>query len=171
VDWLNWIRGILVVALFGWLLEALQPASELRRYTRLAIGLLLMVAILQPAVTLLSGRLPTLSGTFWKDPDVRDILQQGVFLQKNEESQAVSMYRGELQRAAESTAEAVSGAKSVTVQVALSGQRAPEGASVRIRAPAQGAQQTDAVQAAVASTLGIAQRTVHVEWSGGGVEP
>lgn len=167
MDFLSWVRGILVVALFGWLLEALQPADSMRRYTRLAIGLLLMVAILRPAVGLLHGSVPRLAAPYWSDPDVQGLLQQGVFLQQKEEAQAVSAYRTQLAKAASAAAQSVVGGPPVRSEVAIDSQDAPQTATVHIGGSARKGE-AQAVQAAVAQTLGISPQAVRVEWDEGG---
>jgi len=164
MDWLSWLRGILVVALFGWLLEALQPASALRRYTRLVIGLLLMVAVLSPVVGLLRTKLPTLTGVFWQDRDVQGLLQQGGVLESREEAQTVQDYRQQMAATAAAAAEAVDGGAAVRVTLVLKGDEpASAVAVVRGGHPSDAARQ--AVARAVGTTLGISTSEVRVDWT------
>jgi len=170
MDWLSWLRGILVVALFGWLLEALQPASALRRYTRLVIGLLLMVAVLQPLASIWRQRLPVLAGSFWHDPDVQGLLQQGALLQGQEQSQTMVAYRREMAAAGEAAAMSVVGRAATGVRVTIGGGDAPSAATVTMRGhPAAATRQ--AVQQAVATALGISPGAVRVDSSEGGLAP
>ncbi|MDA8345864.1 MAG: stage III sporulation protein AF [Thermaerobacter sp.] len=171
MDWLSWLRGILVVALFGWLFEALQPASAMKRYTRLAIGLLLMVAILHPIVTLLGSRLPTLAKPFWTDGDVQGLLQQGVFLQQREQKAAQASYQEALSRAAMAAVLGVQGVQKAQVQVTLSASEAPESANVQVVVASGGPATLQAVRKAAATALGISQGSVRVSWTEGGVGP
>lgn len=171
MDWLSWLRGILVVALFGWLFEALQPASAMKRYTRLAIGLLLMVAILHPIVSLLGSRLPALARPFWSTGDVQSLLQQGVFLQQKEQSDATATYHSALVRAAESAALAVQGVHRAVAQVSFDVQEAPTSASLQIVTSSGGPATIAAVRQAVGTALGISAGSVRVSWTEGGVGP
>lgn len=171
MDWLTWLRGILVVALFGWLFEALQPASALRRYTRLAIGLLLMVAVLSPVMAMVGARLPMLAKPFWNDADVRGLLQQGVFLQQKEQASAQSSYRAALAQAAEAAALGVSGVRQAKAQVMISSNDAPEAATMQIVVSSAGPATLQAVKSAVSTALGISQGVVRVDWTEGGVGP
>ncbi len=170
MDWLGWLRGILVVALFGWLLEALQPANAMRRYTRLVIGLLLMVAVLQPLTVLWQQRLPSLAGAFWHDPDVQSLLQQGTVLQGKEQAQTITAYRNEMSLAGEAAAQSVAGSDAVAVNVAIDTSDAPSAATVVLRGkPSSGT--IEAVRRAVATALGISQGAVRVDSSEGGLAP
>ena len=170
MDWLSWLRGILVVALFGWLLEALQPANALRRYTRLVIGLLLMVAVLQPLASIWRQRLPVLAGSFWHDPDVRGLLQQGALLQGQERSRTMAAYRREMTAAGEAAAQSVAGSAAAGVQVTVGGSDAPSAATVTMRGHPPAATRR-AVQRAVATALGISPNAVQVDSSEGGLAP
>ena len=166
MDWLSWLRGILVVALFGWLLEALQPASAMRRYTRLVIGLLLMVAVLQPITFLWRQRLPALAGSFWRDPDVQGLLRQGVLLQTQERSQTMATYRRAMATAGEAAAESVAGGAATRVTVTLGPADSPTSATVSLRGHPSAATQ-QAVAKAVAEALGISEAAVRVDSSEG----
>ncbi len=170
MDWASWLRGILVVALFGWLLEALQPANAMRRYTRLVIGLLLMVAVLQPLTVIWKQRLPALVGSYWHDPDVQGLLEQGSVLQTQEQAQTVSTYRKEMSATGEAAAEAVAGSDAVSVAVTIGAADAPSAASVVLRGHPAAATQ-EAVKRAVATALGISQAAVRVDSSEGGLAP
>ncbi len=170
MDWLSWLRGILVVALFGWLLEALQPASTMRRYTRLVIGLLLMVAVLEPLTVVLKQRLPALTGSYWHDPDVQGLLQQGSVLQTQEQAQTVSQYRKEMSETGEAAAQAAAGSEALSVSVTIGQSEAPTGAEVTLRGHPAAATRT-AVRRAVATALGISEAAVRVDSSEGGLAP
>jgi len=170
MNWLLWLRGILVIALFGWLLEALQPASTMRRYTRLVIGLLLMVAVLQPLTAIWRQRLPALTGSFWRDPAVQGLLQQGVLLQRSEQGETLAAYRREVAAAGEAAAQAVAGGAAGGVTVTLGPGDAPRAATVTLRQGESSAVQ-NAVRKAVATALGIAQGSVQLDSSKGGLAP
>lgn len=170
MDWLSWLRGILVVALFGWLLEALQPASALRRYTRLVIGLLLMVAVLQPLTSIWRKNLPALAGSYWHDPYVQGLLQQGVLLQNQEQGQTMATYRREVSAVGEAAAQAAAGSAATSVTVTLGSGDAPSAATVTLRGQ-QTAGIRQRVTHAVATALGISQDSVRVDSSEGGLAP
>ncbi len=170
MDWLAWLRGILVVALFGWLLEALQPASTMRRYTRLVIGLMLMMAVLQPIATLWRQRLPTLTGSYWHDPDVQGLLQQGVLLRSQEEGQTMTAYRREMSSVGEAAAQSVAGRSAASVTVSIGPGDQPAEAAVTLRGQPSTARR-QAVAQAVATALGISPAAVRVDSSEGGLAP
>ncbi len=171
MDWLSWLRGILVVALFGWLFEALQPASAMKRYTRLAIGLLIMVAVLHPLVSLLGVRVPALAKPFWNDADVQGLLQQGVFLQQKEQTDATASYRTALARAAEAAALGVQGVQKATAQVSVDANDAPTSAQLQIVVQSAGPATLQAVRSSVGTALGMSPGSVRVSWTEGGVGP
>lgn len=168
MDFTTWLRGILVVALLGWLLEALQPASELRRYTRLAIGLLVMVAVMRPLIPMLESLPHTLSDPFLKFQDVGSVMQQGVFLNRQEEGLALVRYRTELVQAARAAAETVPGVRSASAEVQVAPDNAPRAASIAVQSETQTAALTAGVQQAVAAALGISAQSVRVDFGKGG---
>lgn len=168
MDFTTWLRGILVVALLGWLLEALQPASELRRYTRLAIGLLVMVAVMRPLIPMLESLPHTLEDPFLKFADVGSVVQQGVFLHSQEESLALGQYRRELVQAASAAAEAVPGVRSASAQVEVAPDNVPRAVSVSVQSVTQSSALAGSVQQAVSEALGISAQAVRVDFGKGG---
>jgi len=58
VEWFrDWVRTLVTVLLFGTLLEFLLPRTALARAARMAVGLVVVLVVLQPLMALLGGRL------------------------------------------------------------------------------------------------------------------
>lgn len=168
MDFASWLRSILVVALLGWLLEALQPASDMKRYTRLAIGLLVMVAVMRPLIPVLQTLSQRVADPFLKYQDVGTVLQQGVFLEQGEERLALRNYHEEVDRAAAAAADAVPGISSASAAVTFGSGDAPAGAVVTVSARAPTASLAQEVQQAVAEALGMTAGAVRVDFGKGG---
>lgn len=51
----SWLRGLVVTAVILGFAELILPEGEMRRFARLALGLLVILVLLQPTISLLQG--------------------------------------------------------------------------------------------------------------------
>jgi len=110
---LGWVREIVLVVLLGWVLEMLVPRDEFRRYVRLVIGLLVLVAVIRPALNLLGAARP---GAFrvGRDAQAADLVERGVSIQKGEEGKTLALYAQKVGEEAAAVAETVPGVRTAT---------------------------------------------------------
>ena len=71
----NWVKNIILIVLFASFLELLLPNSSLQRFIRVILGLLIMLAILNPAIDIVQGNwalsdIPTAGGSSLKQADI-----------------------------------------------------------------------------------------------------
>lgn len=71
----GWVKNIILIVLFASFLELLLPNSSLQRFIRVIMGLLIMLAILNPAIDLVQGNwtvgdMPTLAAGGQKQADI-----------------------------------------------------------------------------------------------------
>lgn len=71
----GWVKNIILIVLFASFLELLLPNSSLQRFIRVIMGLLVMLAILNPAIDLVQGNwtagdIPTLGSGGQKQADI-----------------------------------------------------------------------------------------------------
>lgn len=60
----NWIYTIITAMIFATLVEILMPNSQMKKYTKMVLGLLVMTIILNPVVTFLNKDFSITSGSF-----------------------------------------------------------------------------------------------------------
>lgn len=56
----TWVKALVVIVLLGNLAEFVLPKGDLRRYTGLVVGLILLLAMVSPVWNILHGARPTL---------------------------------------------------------------------------------------------------------------
>lgn len=71
----GWVKNIILIVLFASFLELLLPNSSLQRFIRVIMGLLIMLAILNPAIDLVQGNwvagdIPTIGTGGQKQTDI-----------------------------------------------------------------------------------------------------
>ncbi len=116
----TWVRNVVVLILFGTLLELAIPSSSMRKYIRLVLGLVIMLALLRPVVVLFhaDGNLQFLSaggGDFAKSS-----VADGRTLWGENLSLVADSYRSQLEKTALEIAQQ-EGANPVKVTVGLGG--------------------------------------------------
>jgi stage III sporulation protein AF len=161
----GWVRALAAILLLAGVAELLLPAGSMKGYARGILGLLVLLAVLQPAVGLLHGEirleLPALAAV----PAAAPLAEQSA----QAESAAARAYERLVAGQAARIAEQVPGveAASATLQFAGGAAGTPqvEQAAVAVTptaaALAQGDLQTQ-VQSAVAAGLGLAAGAVTV---------
>jgi len=104
----GWVREIAVVVLLGWVLEMLVPRQDFRRYVRLVIGLLVLVAVIRPALVLLGhARAPTFPDT--ADGQVATLIAQGKALEAQDQGASLALYAQKVGEEAAAIADTVPG--------------------------------------------------------------
>lgn len=175
----EWGRRLVLLVIGLSFLEFLAPENELRKFIRVFVGLLVLVTILQPLLSLLMGE------PLRAVEELEDVLSEGagmgqveppsdlVRLQKVQEEQARELYRTALQRHTEAAVREVLGA-SVRVEVQALEEQGQEKLRVEVRPAFEEGwggssypRLAAALQAVVAQKLGIAPDRVSVEVRGG----
>lgn len=106
---LDWIREVILVVLLGWVLEMLVFSEEYRRYVRLVIGLLVLVAVIRPALVFLgSPTLPIPKG-MGTDAAVAGLVAQGIAMNQSDQAAAMTLYASDVGREAAAVALTVPG--------------------------------------------------------------
>lgn len=126
----QWVRELALVVLAGTLLEMLLPQSYLRRYARVIVGLLVVLAMLTPVVNFLREGLPgvgTAQGWALPVAETERILERGARWRKEREVRALEEYRQRLARRAETVAEGVPGVRGARARVTVSDGTEEEG--------------------------------------------
>lgn len=115
----GYIHTLLVVVVLGFLLELLVPGKAFQGYVRLIIGLVVMVALLNPLLGFLGHRLSLWPwGSNW-DQETASLLQEGQILAGERNADILRAYRQEVAAAAEQAALAVPGVRRAQATVTL----------------------------------------------------
>lgn len=126
----QWIRELALIILVGTLLEMLLPQNHMRRYARVIVGLLVVLAMLTPVMNLFRQGPPvvgTWQGWVPREGETERILEQGARWQKDRESRALEEYRRRLAQRAETLAEGVPGVRKARARVVVSDGTGGEG--------------------------------------------
>jgi stage III sporulation protein AF len=147
-----WVREILIVVLIGWLLEAFLPSAQFQRYVRLVVGLLVVVAVIGPALSWLRTR-PVLqlgtSTTPFLTPSAPT---------RAEEADVLRLYSQDLARTARAMALAVPGVATARASIRLAAGGAVSEVVVMVAGKGGGGPPADTVTAVrreVATALGL----------------
>jgi stage III sporulation protein AF len=94
----NWIRYIVYIILFAAFLELLLPSNRMQRFIRLILGLLIMLAILNPVLSIMhkgmdAEALPVFAGSEEKK---QAIMEHAKTMARERERLAMEMYKREL---------------------------------------------------------------------------
>jgi stage III sporulation protein AF len=128
----DWVRNIVMVVLFATFLELLLPTSGMQRFVRVIMGLLILLAVLGPAVDLLQSRahpeVPALAGQNGPAADrIRSGAEQVV---RERDRLAEEMYRKDLARQIRAVVTAVDGVADARVAVELARGREGKGGAI-----------------------------------------
>lgn len=180
-----WVREIVLVVLLGWVLGMLVPRDDFRRYVHLVIGLLVLVAVIRPALDLLGGVRP---GTFTVRPDTQaaSLVARGVTIQRSDEAASLALFARKVGDEAAAVALTVPGVVAATGRAQIDGDPTSsaygEVTSVEVRVtPGSGGIEVGSdgsrsppknlasrVQEAVAKGLAVEARAVSVQVVKGG---
>lgn len=117
----EWVKNIIIVVLFASFMEMLLPNSSMQRFVRVIMGLLIMLAILNPIVDIIQNRglpaqVPALSLGGKNPEQVQKNTER--FVQERERLTR-EMYRNDLAKQIRAVVAAIDGVKSVKVSVEL----------------------------------------------------
>lgn len=167
----QWIGRLLAIAVVGWLLEMIVPASSMRGYVRLVVGLALMVAVVSPLVELL-GRPGALQFAVPGPGGADASGRAGQRLVQRDRAWVWTTVRSGVELSAREAALAIPGVSAAQVsarideRVSTPGYGVPTRVMVRIQG--SGDNLPGRVQAAVAEDLGVDRSQVMVTGAGGG---
>lgn len=115
MQWLNeWIREIVLIVLLATFLDLILPNSTMERYVKVVIGLLIILTVLSPVITLLRS---DWSLDQWQLPYMQmeaapamatlsEVMQEGKQLRDRHEQQSVQLLRDEMETAITETVHA-----------------------------------------------------------------
>ncbi|OAT86537.1 stage III sporulation protein AF [Desulfotomaculum copahuensis] len=95
----NLVLNLIVIAVLAVFLEMLLPAGDMRRYVKMVMGLLIVIAVLQAAGNLIRGGwqldmpVPAQTGPSPGAPGLPDIMAGGRRLAADTQAQALEQYR------------------------------------------------------------------------------
>ncbi|KXS45945.1 MAG: stage III sporulation protein AF [Candidatus Frackibacter sp. T328-2] len=99
-----WIENLVVIVLLTSLVEMLLPKSHLEKYTRVVLGLFILIAILNPLLNLfntnynLNQITELLTVSSKEEPKMSKIMERGKALQVTNQSKAEQNYKRRLAR-------------------------------------------------------------------------
>jgi stage III sporulation protein AF len=96
------VQNLIIIVTLAVLLEMLLPSGEMRRYTRMVLGLMIIVAIIQAVSGISRGSLFGEINEFtWRGPGQSgtvNILEQGRKIDEDNRKQALEQYRKGIER-------------------------------------------------------------------------
>ena len=119
----EWALAVAVIVIFAALLEMLVPAGGTKRYVQLAMGLLILLTLLQPVISVLqhTRNLVWETGAAWQAPDLAlsSVLAQADRIRQGSQERQMRLYQTRLEETAVQEAESVLGRRRVTARVTL----------------------------------------------------
>ncbi|MHB9146055.1 MAG: stage III sporulation protein AF [Symbiobacteriia bacterium] len=119
----EWALAVAVIVIFAALLEMLVPAGGTKRYVQLAMGLLILLTLLQPVISVLqhTRNLVWETEAAWQAPDLAlsSVLAQADRIRQGSQERQVKLYQTRLEESAARQAESVLGRRRVTAWVSL----------------------------------------------------
>lgn len=106
------VRSVAVIVLIAAFLEMLLPASEMKRFTKMVMGLLILVSILNPLLNFFNRDL-TEQVFAWQDSgggtELDSILKKGEILSRDIDDRAADLYTQSMERQVETIVRLVKG--------------------------------------------------------------
>lgn len=117
----SWAKNLIFLVLFAAFLELLLPSSTMQKFLRVIVGLLIMLAILKPVITVVEHNFE------WKDVPVfqaAEIKNNPNGFKQEEENEkrqqlALGLYQKELTRQIEATTRSIKGVAAARAEVIL----------------------------------------------------
>ncbi|MDT8901063.1 stage III sporulation protein AF [Anaeroselena agilis] len=117
----DWVRNIIMVVLFATFLELLLPSSGMQRFVRVIMGMLILLAILGPAVDILQSRItpemPAFAGQ--SDPAADRVTSGAEAVVRARDRLAAEYYRKDLARQIRAVVAGIDGVADARVAVEL----------------------------------------------------
>ncbi len=111
------VRQIAMLTLLAVFIEMLLPKGDMQRFARMVMGLLLLVIILNPLLSVFDTALPTvLEDPNGYDAEVTAVLQQGEALASSWQQQELAHFQEDLQKQIATTVSYLPGVERVEVQ-------------------------------------------------------
>ncbi|QSQ10041.1 hypothetical protein H0A61_02433 [Koleobacter methoxysyntrophicus] len=91
----NWIRSIVLIIFFAFLLEVFMPRSDLSRYIKVILGFLVIITVLSPVLSLFNLDFD-FNQRIWaikNDIEIQEITERGKSIQKDYNEQAIEQYK------------------------------------------------------------------------------
>jgi stage III sporulation protein AF len=122
----EWVRGLVLLVLLGGCLEMLLPMGGMKRYVRLVLGLLVMLAMVRPVLAFLGQEVKVDFAAFVPPdrglPTLSQIMADARRFQLKNRSRAIDEVRQQLQREAAGAARSVGGVAAASASVQLQDQ-------------------------------------------------
>lgn len=84
----EWVFNIIIFLIIAMIVDMLLPESSMKKYTKLATGLLLMAIVLTPVLKLISSDFEKVLASFTANIDVKDQTTKNLLKTKKKEIQA-----------------------------------------------------------------------------------
>lgn len=118
-----WIKQIILLVLFATFLELLIPSNNYKKFIKVIMGLLILVAILQPVLNLMQNQWDETSSAEVTARNIadnkEDMLHQSTEIQSERDRIALEQYRKELIKQIRVLAGAVDGVSDIKAEVSL----------------------------------------------------
>ncbi|WP_374712125.1 stage III sporulation protein AF [Symbiobacterium terraclitae] len=122
---IGWVRSLVVLVVLASLLEMLLPTGGMKRFVRLSMGLLILLGVVRPLVSLLGGQAAfdpyLLQEPAGRLPSIDEIMVEANRFQARSQALLLEEVRGRLARQAETAALAVEGVAGADVALELGG--------------------------------------------------
>ncbi|MFY9178058.1 MAG: stage III sporulation protein AF [Caldicoprobacterales bacterium] len=95
----QWILNIIAVVVLGTLLDMVIPSGNIKKYTKFFIGLISILAILQPIIKM-TGNIPQLTKDIWirqLDAELETMSIESKDLEKSQEKYLLELYKSRLE--------------------------------------------------------------------------
>ena len=116
----GWVKYIIFVVLFASFLELLLPSSSMQRFVRVIMGLFIMLAIMNPIISIVQNHLiptnqvPALSTNFGNS-----IINDSMNMSNDRESLSLELYKKELAQQMKILVMAIDGVADVHVNIEI----------------------------------------------------
>jgi len=130
----EWVKNIVLIVLFASFLELLLPSSAMQRFVRVIMGLLVLLAVLNPVLDVLSARLtPEVPALAAANGAAAERARNGAKIMVRErERVAAELYRRDLARQMRAVVAAVDGVADAKVTVTTAAADGRPGAVERV---------------------------------------
>lgn len=117
----SWAKDLIFLVLFAAFLELLLPSSTMQKFLRVIVGLLIMLAILKPVITVVERNFEPKDAPVFQVAEMKSNPNDFRQEEENEKRQqlALRLYQKELTRQLEATIRSIKGVAAVQAKVDL----------------------------------------------------
>ncbi|MDF2564221.1 MAG: stage sporulation protein, partial [Massilibacillus sp.] len=119
----NWVKGLMMLVLFAAFLELILPSSNMQKFVRLIIGLLIMLAILNPMIDFLTKDFNWKAIPSFKAQASNEMNLNLDGSKEKKEQLIYTMYKKELENQMKLTVESLHGVASAKVVLNIKNKR------------------------------------------------